>query len=126
VSTARDELVEKLAGLEDLPENVRVVPYARSMTIAGPTLMVRVDTVGPADAGHRFYGWSLIVAVPYTDPTGPADDALDASLEDVLYALEDVDFLRFNTAERATLEDQSYPCYRIDVTTKAKKEVPAP
>ena len=121
MSTARDTVVEALAAVAAL-EPFDVVPYSRSKTIATRTVMVRVDTVRPAGP-QRQYDLSLIVAVPETDPTGPADDALDAALELVLDVLDtgvEAVAIRFNQATRATL-DEAYPAYRVEVTIAAQK-----
>ena len=121
MSTARNEMVTALAGLTGLAD-FKIVGYSRKLTLERPTVMVRVDTVTPA-GGNRDYAMSLIVAVPETDPTGPADDELDASLEDVLYVIDtsgDALGIRFNSATRATLDD-AYPAYRVDVTVRRSK-----
>jgi hypothetical protein len=126
MSTARNEMIASLEPLEEL-EGFRVVGYSRSLTIAEPTVMVRVDIVTPAGA-CRDYAMSLIVAVPQTDPTGPADDALDDALEDVLYALDvnaDAVGIQFKQAIRSVL-DEAYPAYRVEVNVRTQREEPTP
>lgn len=125
MSTTRDELVDNLDELEDL--DVKVVAYSRKLdNLAGLTLLVRVDEVRPSAVarGWRDFDVTLILATPKTDPTGPADDALDDALEDVLDALDGPDAgrigIRWIRATRATLDD-SFPAYEIATTVTTER-----
>lgn len=125
MSTTRDELVAKLNELEAL--NVKVIPYARVLdNLERVTLLVRVDEVRNSTVarGWRDFDVTLILATPRTDPTGPADDELDASLEDVLDVLDSKDAadlgVRWSRATRATL-DGNFPAYEIASTVTTER-----
>lgn len=124
--TARDEVVQLLADLPNLPEAIRVKPYAGSLeNLIGTVVMVRVDKVRRGTTGGlRAYDMALILVTGQTEP-GPADDALDGALEDVLHALETGDLpdgVLIGDAERAVFADGTYPCYQINLTALGKKE----
>lgn len=123
-SPARDEMVGLLQAL--LPSDIDVMPYAKNVdAIARSTVMVRIDEVTPSNMPQalRQYVFALLLLTPLTT-AGPADDELDALLEDVLLALESsVNDNRaiWSKATRATYEDK-FPAYQVDVVVHTKKE----
>jgi len=120
-STPRQILTAMLRAA--LPEDVDVQPYAHNMT--GPersTVMVRVDRArnAPAGLGMRDYDFALVCIAPKTT-WGPADDELDALLEDVLFALSSNSIpnaVVFTEAVRATYgePDASNPAYEVTLS----------
>ena len=123
---ARDVLINALAGL---PADIDVIPYARN--IAYPlrtTVMVRTDKVSPAGAGGSWDVESaLVIIAAKVDPTGPADDELDAALQDVLYLLDTDDRaagLLWTGATRAVYgePEPTNPAYEVAVITRIQKE----
>lgn len=122
---ARDVIVDTLLGLDAMPADIDVRPYAKSLDgLSGTTLMVRVDQVRPGPvAGTRAYTIVLLLLTALTEP-GPADDELDAALEDVLHALDTAPAgagIAWTLADRAVFED-SFPAYQITTTVYTQKE----
>lgn len=96
-----------------------LVPYARDLTPDRATIMIRVDGVTPTnDQLMRRYRFGLVLVTPRVDPGGPADDELDALLEDVLHVLDNTGpyEITWQTADRATYADARLPAYEITVT----------
>lgn len=119
--TARAIVVDTLGTL--VPEGINVIPYAREIDPpTKPTVMVRIDEVNPSQfpTAIRDYGMALILIASKTAP-GPADDELDALLEDVLTALDGSDQMSWSKATRATYNEQ-YPAYQVDLNTISTKE----
>lgn len=119
----RQLVIDALA--DELPTTLRVVEYARQIdppTVT--TVMVRVDNVTPHPAtpqAQRRYGFALIILAAKSDPTGPADDELDAALEDVLYAIERSQTLpQWTSAERAVYADTT-PAYQVNLPVDITK-----
>lgn len=125
MTSTRDALVANLDELDELA--VKVIPYARKLdALERVTLLVRIDEVRNSTAarGWRDFDVTLILATPRTDPTGPADDELDANLEDVLDVLDSPDAgrigIRWQRATRATLEGD-FPAYEITATVTTER-----
>lgn len=119
-STPRLVLAAALA--EALPADVYVEPYARDgLTLTKPTVMLRIDDVGrslAAPGAERVYTYALIVAVPQQTVHGPADDRLDALLEDTLYAIEQAPGLPQWTAARRAVYGDEYPAYEVTIPVR--------
>lgn len=110
------------------PASVTVLPYARQIAPPPrPTVMVRLDRLIPgtlAGVGQvRSTELALIVLAAKTDPTGPADDELDALLEDVIHAVEQAPGLTWTEAKRAVYAD-TIPAYEVSVTTHTTHTTP--
>lgn len=108
------------------PAGVIVLPFARDVgVITAPTVMVRLDEVSrlpQAPASHQLYQYTLVVLVPQTEP-GPADVALDALLEDVLFAVEHNTTLpQWRTAKRGVWLDTTTPAYEVTLDVPHLKE----
>lgn len=119
--TARDEVVAVLTAA--MPTGIAVLPYSRDIDPPSqPTVMVRIDEVTPSSQPQalRDYGFALILVASKTTP-GPADDELDALLEDVLTALDASEQITWSKATRATFNEQ-YPAYQVDLNTISIKE----
>ena len=89
--------------------------------ITVPAGWVRIASMTPGAIPGAWYDATIVVtlAVPQTEP-GPADDALDDWLMDVLACLrvDDTAGVRWQTATRAVLDD-SWPAYEITCTATA-------
>ena len=121
MSKARDFLVDKLTVLEPA---FRVLPYARTIDPPRkPTVLVRVDRVEPAgEAGARRvrrYRYAVII-IPIKTNGDPAEDELDACLEDVLAAIDAAPDVTWEAAERGTWEDTAFPAYEVTVSVPLK------
>lgn len=126
MSTTRDALVGKLARLVS-DYAVDVVAYSRKLTnLERPAVLVRVDKVRNSKAarGWREFDVTLILAIPQTDPTGPADDVLDGHLEDLLDILDAADAdelgVKWTEATRSVL-DEAFPAYEITGTATTRR-----
>lgn len=113
--SARATLAATLATALD-PE-VDIVEYARDgLTLTARTVMLRVDEVqrySAAPLARRRYVYALILAVPQTSTHGPADERLDAFLEEVLAAIEAAGTLpQWTTCRRGTY-GKEYPAYEV-------------
>jgi hypothetical protein len=120
--TARNELVTLLDGL--LPTDVDVIPYARAIDAPKrSTVLVRIDEVVPDPLPQvwRGYKFALVLIAARTDPDGPADDELDALLEDVLYAIDQSDTITWDKASRAVYRDTN-PAYEVTLNVPFTKE----
>lgn len=119
MSIARQHVVQ---ALQDGLTGVTVIPYARGITPAGPTVLVRVDQVTPVPqapiAGYRIYQVAVLVVTPLIDPTGPADDAADELLERVLAVVEATPDLTWSTAARVVVDDTLLG-YQVTLTIHA-------
>jgi hypothetical protein len=123
MTTPRQMVIDALAPL--LPD-VDVVAYARNLdSLDRPTVMVAIHTVTPLPTpgvGFRTYTFELYVMTPLTTP-GDADDELDATLEDLLAALDDTGQLGWSDARRGTYED-AWPAYVVTVPTYSQHTPP--
>ena len=106
-----------VAQLASLSAEYQLIPYARDITPTRATVMVRIDGVSPTDDRMlRRYQAALLVITPRIDPTGPADDELDAALEDVLYSLDQTPAgIVWESARRVVYADV-LPAYEIAIT----------
>ncbi|CCH79084.1 hypothetical protein BN12_40054 [Nostocoides japonicum T1-X7] len=122
--TARAAVADLLT--EHLPDDVDVIPYARNIdSPARSTVMLRLDEVTPGVAsGLGTYTFALLLIAAKTSP-GPADDELDALLEDVLYALDRLSDagVTWSSARRATYEDKN-PAYEVTTAVTVSKSDP--
>lgn len=124
---ARDQIVSVLQAA--MPADVVVMPYARNISSPSKsTVMVRIDTMKPSPAAGAL--WSvdaaLVLVAAQTTP-GPADDELDALLQDVLFALESQDVANAITWTEATRAvygepEPTNPAYEVAVNTQISKE----
>lgn len=125
--TARAELVTLLEAT--LPADIDVIAYAHNIDApSASTVMVRVDSVAPspAGAGLRLYTFGLVLIAAKTT-AGPADDELDALLEDVLAALTSQAIpngVAWTGAQRAAYgePDPTNPAYEVAVNVTAQIE----
>lgn len=121
MSRARDYLV---AVLKPLEPDFRVLPYARKIDPPKkPTVLVRVDKIDPnPGAGARrvrTYSYAVLV-IPVKSTGDPAEDELDACVEDVLDVLDRAADVQWSTAARGTWDETDFPAYEITVTVPLK------
>lgn len=127
MALAREHIVTILTGA--LPSDVVVIPYARDIDPPSKsTVMVRIDTLRPSRAAGGLWqvDAALVLIAARTTP-GPADDELEALLQDVLYALNREDVataLSWTEAKRAVYgePDPTNPAFEVAVTTHITKE----
>lgn len=107
-----------------LPSDVDVITYAHNIDApTRSTVMVRVDRVTPA-GNLRAYTFGLVLIAAKTT-SGPADDELDALLEDVLFAIRtSMDGMTWTEAIRATYgePDGTNPAYELAVSVTIESE----
>jgi hypothetical protein len=131
--SARSEVVTLLTAV--LPSDIDVIGYARDIDApTASTVMVRLDRVVPSPAGQglRIYEIALVLIGAKTT-AGPADDEVDALLEDVLFALsrnEVPNGVTWTEARRATYgePDGTNPAYELalQVTIATSNPEPTP
>lgn len=125
---ARDEIVSLLQGDGVLSDDVEVIGYARNIDPPRkPTVMVRIDAVRPSQAAGGLWQVDAALVLIGTKTTpGPADDELDALLQDVLLGLDlpALDGITWSEAKRALYgdPDPTNPAYEIAVSIHLKKE----
>jgi len=121
----RKTLIDALKPL--LPSDWRLIPYATNLdTISRPVVMLRLKTIeklAQAPLSHRTATFTLTVIEPRTEP-GPADDALDDKLIDLLAAIDDFGAgLTWSTATSVVWGDPaSNPAYDIELQLPYAKE----
>jgi len=95
----------------------RVIPAPVDLdAVTAPTVVLYREKVEPSPAalGKRLSTLAVWVLDPRQDPRA-AEDPLDASLDDVLAALDSDASLAWAEAERGTYADK-WPAYRITLT----------
>jgi hypothetical protein len=106
---------------------IDVEPYARGIeSLPRLTVLLRLDRVTTAPAmpqAARAYVFAFVLVTPLTE-AGPADDELDAGLEDLLHAIDKHPLITWETAERAVFESTQTPCYLVTATSYTKPEQP--
>lgn len=122
---------EEIAALvgAGLDASVDVIPFARNIDPPSKsTVMVRIDAVRPSKATGALWevDAALVLIAAKTAP-GPADEELDALLQDVLYALDQQDVanaISWSEAKRAVYgnPDPTNPAYEVAVNTHIQKE----
>lgn len=121
MATPRQLLTDMLTTA--LPSDIDVIAYSHNIEApVRSTVMVRVDKVrnSPTGLGLRDYDFVLVLIAAKTT-YGPADDELDALLEDVLGSLSSQDIpngVTFTEALRATYgePDATNPAYDVSIT----------
>jgi chitinase len=123
--SARSALHDLLGGA--LPIDVDLIKYSREIdSPLKSTVMIRVDEVAPSTAasGLRDYQFALVLIAAKT-AAGAGDDELDALLEDVLFALDQVGEavagVTWSSAKRATYNENN-PAYEVAVSVTVEKE----
>lgn len=121
--SVRSDLAAALADV--LPNNYRVVPYAKSLDRVEkgkPVVMVYRSVVEPASTfGHLTNEMAVWVIHPELNP-GAVDDVLDDSLDVVLAALDLTRLTTWSRAERDRFDD-AFPAYRVTCETTSTKEI---
>lgn len=122
--TVRSDLAAALADV--LPDNYRLVPYAKSLDRVDkgrPVVMVYRASVAPSPTAFQALDNEMIVWIihPELNP-GEVDDALDDSLDVVLAALDLTRLTTWSRAER-TAFDETFPGYRVTCQTTSSKEL---
>lgn len=121
--TIRADLAAALKPL--LPSNIKIVDVPRSLDgieTTRPVLMLYRERLekAPNAIGDYFNTFALWIISPNVDPSR-AETQLDNMLDDVIPALDSVDWLNWNFAERSTFGDNQAPAYKIELIVVANK-----
>lgn len=111
----------------NLPADVKVIPY--STEISPPqdsTVMIRLDTVSPNQAGYRLFNYEFALILIAGNPeVGAGDDELEQLLEDVLFVVLGVAEVSKVTTWRPPATRGIYggsnPSFQVDVTVTFSK-----
>lgn len=122
--SVRSEVADALRPL--LPANMRIIDVPRSLDgldANRPVVLLYRDRLekAPNAQGAYLSTVTLWVITPHID-TIKAEDALDAALDDVIAALDQILWANWRTAERAIFGDAQAPAYRIDLQVATNKE----
>lgn len=122
--SVRSDLMAAIKPL--LPANIRTVDVPRNLDgleTNKPVLMAYRDSVTKAanKQGAWLHSFSAWIITPNID-SAKAEDNLDTALENVIHALDQIDWLDWSNAERSTFGDQQAPAYRISLTLTTVKE----
>lgn len=111
---------------EALPESVKVVAQADAVApaVGHDLVMVMLDEVQPGTySGRRTSKVQVVVAVAKTTP-GIADDVLEDLLGEVLTALDEIGWVNWTSAKRATYQPDpdaaGFPAFTIDTTIEVE------
>lgn len=122
--TVRSDLATDLKAL--LPTNYKFVQVPRSLDnieAGRPVVMIYRDRLekAPNAQGVYFSTISVWIITPHVDEDR-AEDALDASLDVVIAALDAVSYVNWKSAERSTFGDAQAPAYRVELQVATNKE----
>lgn len=122
--TVRSELSDALRPL--LPDSMRIIDVPRSLDgleANRPVVLLYRDRLqkAPNAQGAYLSTVSLWIITPNID-TVRAEDALDTALEHVIFALDQILWANWTTAERSIFGDAQAPAYRIDLSVATTKE----
>jgi predicted RNase H-like nuclease len=110
----RDALRTALPGYRVTGSAVVPSGISRPTVAVWQQSVVRRDELGQDRATVNLEIWVL---VGHEDPE-KADDALDAALDDLILALQPIDWVQWSEAQRGVLAD-TFPGYNITVTAVA-------
>jgi hypothetical protein len=121
---ARAQLAAALKPL--LPSKVKLVSIPRSLDgieSRQPVVLLYREKLekAPNAQGDYLATFALWIITPGIDPQR-AEDALDDILDDVILALDGVNFVHWSSAERSTFGDSQAPAYKIDLTVITSKD----
>lgn len=123
--TAREELVDALRPL--LPKKWKLVPFARNLDrLEHPTVMVhasRIEKMPAAPQAKHRVTFTVSVFDPQDDPTR-AQGALDDEVNALIFALDTIPFVHWESAEAAQLGSDGPLGWDITLDTITKKEAP--
>ena len=121
--TTREQLVAALTPL--LPEAWRVVPYSRSLdTLDRVTVMVhasRIEHAPQAPLSQHVTTLAVSVFDPQSDPER-AQGALDDEVGALLFALDELPWVSWSSAEASQLPDGGPLGWDVTLETITKKD----
>jgi hypothetical protein len=120
----RQQLAAALKPL--LPPRVKLVDVPRSLDgieANKPVVILYREkrSKAPNSIGSYTDTFTLWIITPGLDPQR-AETALDDLLDDVVLAIDGIQWITWSSADRSTFGDQQAPAYRIDLTVIANKE----
>lgn len=122
--SVRTQLADALRGV--LPANMKIIDVPRSidgMETRRPVVLLYRErmTKAPNAIGDYFNEIALWVISPNIDPKR-GEELLDDSLDDVIVALDSINWVNWSLAERSVFGDAQAPAYKITVTLVSNKE----
>lgn len=113
--SVRSDLAAALKPL--LPATIKIIHVPRSLDgleTNRPVVMLYREgiTKAPNAIGHHLNDFALWLISPNIDPTR-AEDSLDTLLDDVIAALDPLDWVNWSQVERSTFGDNQAPAYKI-------------
>lgn len=118
---ARRYLAEQLTPL--LPRGWKLVPYGVSLDhVAEPVVMIQQVSVTPTEQAPLAYH-TITLAVVIVSPITleeSAEDAIDANVNELLFALDELESLSWSNATKETYAETNLS-YRVDVDINIQK-----
>ena len=113
--SVRSDLAAALKPL--LPATIKIIHVPRGLDgveTNRPVVMLYREGVTKAPNGQGFYlnDFALWLISPNIDPTR-AEDSLDNLLDEVIAALDPLDWVNWSQVERSTFGDNQAPAYKI-------------
>lgn len=121
--SVRSELAAALKPL--LPTTIKIIDVPRSidgMEAKRPVVLLFRESraKAPNAMGDYFDTFALYVIAPGVD-TRRSEDALDNALDQVIDALDQIQWLNWSIAERSIFGDNQAPAYKITLTIAYNK-----
>ena len=121
--SVRSELAAALKPL--LPTTIKIIDVPRSidgMEAKRPVVLLFRESraKAPNAMGDYFDTFALYVITPGVD-TRRSEDALDNALDQVIDALDQIQWLNWSIAERSIFGDNQAPAYKITLTIAYNK-----
>lgn len=121
--SVRSELAAALKPL--LPATVKIIDVPRSidgMESKRPVVLLYRESraKAPNSMGDYFDTFAMYVVTPGVD-VRRSEDALDDTLDSVIDALDQINWLNWSVAERSLFGDNQAPAYKITITIAYNK-----
>jgi len=108
-----------------LPKTWKLIPYEREMdSLSAVTVMFSMKSISrfpQAPKTHRLVEYVLKVIEPRIDPD-KVNDLLDKELADLLDAIDEIQNLTWETAERGLANDRANHAFEITLTFPYQKD----
>lgn len=119
----RSDFATALKGI--LPSSIRIIDIPKSLDgleANRPVVMLYREQMTKAVNAQGTYlnQFAVWIVTQYVDPAR-SEDSLDSVLDQVIDAIDDLDWMNWSVAERSTFGDQQAPAYKITVTVISNK-----
>lgn len=122
MASIRAQLAASLKPL--LSTGWRIIDHQDNLdTFTSPVVMLKQQEIEPAPAapaGAHIVTLVVTIADPKTDP-GPAEDSLDENVDNLIHALDSIDYLNWTKATKVLFQDR-YLAYDINLEVISRKE----